>query len=412
MSRTKILHAAHNSNSDIVYFMSKSFRIKNNYSLYEALRLKEKYQSSLSIYIMNPIESSTRNRLFFQEKTKDLVERLDLYSNSIYRLDWSDLDLDEFINVKAFVLDKPYLKEDIKEKDRIVAYAKEHDINVLEVDSNTFQPTESVSSKEEYSARTIRDKIWKMLLQPLVLMKEDCHRGEKEAFALLQNFIEEKIEHYEEANDPSKDYRSGLSPYLKYGFISPNVIYDIVMEQKPTGYLAFLEELIIRRDLAYNFVRYNPHYDEFNGITYPWAYQTMSAHEEDPRSYLYTKEDYIRFETHDPYFNAAMKEMIYFGRMHSYMRMYWAKKIIEWSKTYEEAYEIAITLNNEYFYDGNTPNGYTGVAWCFGKHDRAWTERPIFGKLRYMNENGLKRKFDIDLYVEHVEELVRREEKQ
>jgi deoxyribodipyrimidine photo-lyase len=116
--------------------------------------------------------------------------------------------------------------------------------------------------------------------------------------------------------------------------------------------------------------------------------------------------DYVQFKTHDPYFNAAMKEMVYFKTMSSYMRMYWCKKIIEWSKTYKEAYEIAITLNNLYFLDGNTPNGYAGVAWCFGKHDRAWTERPIFGKLRYMNANGLKRKFDIETYVKQIEARV------
>jgi deoxyribodipyrimidine photo-lyase len=100
-----------------------------------------------------------------------------------------------------------------------------------------------------------------------------------------------------------------------------------------------------------------------------------------------------------------MIEMVKLGKMHSYMRMYWAKKIIEWSKTYQEAYETALELNNHYFYDGLTPNGYTGVAWCFGKHDRAWFERDIFGKLRYMNANGLKRKFDIETYVKQMNEI-------
>jgi deoxyribodipyrimidine photo-lyase len=100
-----------------------------------------------------------------------------------------------------------------------------------------------------------------------------------------------------------------------------------------------------------------------------------------------------------------MKEMVYLGKMHSYMRMYWCKKIIEWSKTYEEAFKTAIELNNYYFTDGLTPNGYCGVAWCFGKHDRAWTERDIFGKLRYMNANGLKRKFAIDDYVEKMNKI-------
>jgi deoxyribodipyrimidine photo-lyase len=144
-------------------------------------------------------------------------------------------------------------------------------------------------------------------------------------------------------------------------------------------------------------------------MTDDWAYQTMKHHLSDERSYIYSKEDYLNFKTHDPYFNAAMKEMVYLGKMHSYMRMYWCKKIVEWTRTYKEAYDIAIDLNNTYFYDGLTPNGYTGVAWCFGKHDRAWFEREVFGKLRYMNANGLKRKFDIDQYVEEMN-LIERDE--
>ena len=138
----------------------------------------------------------------------------------------------------------------------------------------------------------------------------------------------------------------------------------------------------------------------------------MKNHQYDLRDYIYTEDDYIHFKTHDIYFNTAMKEMIYFGRMHGYMRMYWCKKIIEWSTTYKEAYEIAIHLNNKYFLDGDTPNGYAGVAWCFGKHDRAWSERDIFGKLRYMNANGLKRKFDIDQYVENIEQEIKKHEAQ
>jgi deoxyribodipyrimidine photo-lyase len=129
----------------------------------------------------------------------------------------------------------------------------------------------------------------------------------------------------------------------------------------------------------------------------------MKAHASDERTYLYTIDDYLHYKTHDPYFNAAMKEMVETGFMHNYMRMYWAKKIIEWSKTHQEAYETTLYLNNKYFIDGRDPNSYTGVAWCFGKHDRAWTERPIFGKLRYMNDKGLERKFDMQGYINKVE---------
>jgi len=140
-------------------------------------------------------------------------------------------------------------------------------------------------------------------------------------------------------------------------------------------------------------------------MTEPWAYMTMKEHELDKRDYIYSKEELEHSKTHDPYFNAAMKEMFFTGYMHNYMRMYWAKKIIEWMPTFREAYSTIISLNNMYFIDGRDANSYAGVAWCFGKHDRAWTERHVFGKLRYMNDKGLERKFDIDSYVNWVNSL-------
>ncbi|HCZ23721.1 MAG TPA: deoxyribodipyrimidine photolyase, partial [Acholeplasmataceae bacterium] len=166
----------------------------------------------------------------------------------------------------------------------------------------------------------------------------------------------------------------------------------------------YVEQLLVRRELAFNYVTYQKGYDQFESMTEPWAYQTMTSHEHDFRPYLYTKEDYISFKTHDPYFNAAMKEMVLTGYMHNYMRMYWAKKIIEWSPNYVYAYEMIKSLNNTYFIDGRDANSYAGIAWCFGKHDRAWTERDIFGKLRYMNAGGLERKFDIQSYVSRMNE--------
>ena len=172
--------------------------------------------------------------------------------------------------------------------------------------------------------------------------------------------------------------------YIHFGQISTLEILDqlkMALDQEKiteTVYEAYKEQIFIRRELAFNYCYYNPRYDTFNGMTEPWAYETMKIHQSDERVYLYTKDDYINYRTHDPYFNAAMKEMVETGFMHNYMRMYWAKKIIEWSHTHEEAYHTILSLNNAYFIDGRDPNSYTGVAWCFGKHDRAWTERPIF----------------------------------
>ena len=142
-------------------------------------------------------------------------------------------------------------------------------------------------------------------------------------------------------------------------------------------------------------------------MTYSWAYDTLNKHLDDERKYIYKIEDFENGKTHDKYWNSAQLEMVYTGKMHGYMRMYWAKKILEWSKNPEEAYKITIYLNNKYFIDGRDANGYAGVAWCYGKHDRAWSERDIFGKIRYMNANGLERKFKIDNYVIKVNEIIK-----
>ena len=165
---------------------------------------------------------------------------------------------------------------------------------------------------------------------------------------------------------------------------------------------AFLEELVVRRELSMNFVHYNPHYDSYQALP-DWAKKTLKAHEKDKREYAYSLKAWEEARTHDPYWNAAQREMVSTGKMHNYMRMYWGKKILEWSKTPEEAYRTALYLNNKYELDGRDPNGFAGVAWCFGKHDRAWAERSIFGKVRYMNAAGLRRKFDIEKYVHRVE---------
>jgi len=164
---------------------------------------------------------------------------------------------------------------------------------------------------------------------------------------------------------------------------------------------AYLEELIVRRELAINYVYYNLQYDSFDGLP-AWVKKTLRDHTGDERGYVYSMADMERAVTHDKYWNAAQREMIISGKMHSYMRMYWGKKIIEWTAAPEEAFRTSLYLNNKYELDGRDPNGFTGVAWCFGKHDRPWASRSIFGNIRYMNENGLRRKFDADLYVAKV----------
>ena len=160
-----------------------------------------------------------------------------------------------------------------------------------------------------------------------------------------------------------------------------------------------LEELIVRRELADNFTFYNTQYASFDGFP-AWAKQSLNEHRKDKREYLYSLKQFEQAETHDPLWNAAQTQMINKGKMHGYMRMYWAKKILEWTPSPEEAMMIAIYLNDKYELDGRDPNGYAGIAWSIGGvHDRAWFDRPVYGKVRYMNYRGCESKFNVKEYI-------------
>ncbi len=204
-------------------------------------------------------------------------------------------------------------------------------------------------------------------------------------------------------NHPERNGTSQISPYLHFGHIGPRTVALAVREAEApkADRDAFLEELIVRRELAINFVRFNPSYDRLDGCE-PWACRTLDEHRADEREYLYGEAELERAETHDPLWNAAQRQMVDTGWMHGYMRMYWAKKILEWTASPEEAMAVAIALNDRYELDGRDPSGYTGIAWAIGgKHDRAWgPERPVYGKVRYMSYESTRRKFDSRAYVE------------
>lgn len=316
------------------------------------------------------------------------------------------------------------------------------DCPLIEVETNLIVPVETVSEKENFSAGTFRPRIRRQLDTYLVPLRHrkvrlpslemalesldlsDIDRviadlkvdrsvaaarglagGTAQAKRRLKDFISRKLDDYDASrNDPNLDGTSNLSPYLHFGQISPLYVALKVGEVQSAGKDAFLEELIVRRELSFNFVYYNHQYDRFDCLP-PWVRRTLEFHRRDRREYVYSLEEFETAKTHDPYWNAAQKEMTLTGKMHGYMRMYWGKKILEWSKSPEEGFRIAMALNNKYELDGRDPNGFAGVAWCFGKHDRAWAERPVFGKVRYMNAAGLKRKFDPDAYVNKVKGL-------
>jgi deoxyribodipyrimidine photo-lyase len=307
------------------------------------------------------------------------------------------------------------------------------------VDADVIVPP-TLLGKEQFAARTIRPRIQKRLteflrpvghpsarvpwksgrkIESLSISMELIDRlhvdrsvsstaafrgGTDAALAALRRFIRERLRNYaSDRNRPEIDGTSQLSPYLHFGQIGPHTVALAVKHAAAPARdrYAFLEELIVRRELAVNFVRYNSRFRRLASVE-PWARRTISEHARDKRAYLYTEKHLANAETHDVLWNAAQRQMVISGWMHGYMRMYWAKKILEWSPSAAEAYDICVRLNDRYELDGRDPNGYAGVAWAIGgKHDRAWgPERPVYGKIRYMSFASTSRKFDSRAYIE------------
>ena len=227
--------------------------------------------------------------------------------------------------------------------------------------------------------------------------------GTSEGLRLLRDFIHHKLRGYgTQRSRPELDHTSRLSPYLHFGHISPVAVALAVQnaDAPKADKEAFLNQVIIWRELAVNLVRFNPNYDSFE-CAEPWAHRSLAKHVCDLRPVLYTEKQLENSETHDQLWNAAQMQMVNTGWMHNYVRMYWAKKILEWSRTPAEAYQTAVRLNDKYELDGRDPNGYAGIAWAIvGKFDRPWFERPIFGQIRYMSGESTGRKFDSKKYIQ------------
>lgn len=431
----------------VIYWMQASMRIQYNHALAAAIHYANDNKLPLVVcFVLADAypEANLRHYTFMLEGISEIHDTLQTMGIKFILLRGEPQSALKPLmndNLAALFMDRGYTR--IQRAWRQAVLDKTGQAPIYQIESDVVVPVEKASIKQEYAARTIRTKIrklWDEFLVPLeipcvihnsleielsvvdhahltlsqwlddlkidisVLPSMRFKGGEREAQRLLKAFVEDKLPYYDLSNHPEFQYSSNLSGYLHFGQISP-VDIALTVRQAKAGENgeAFLEELIVRRELSMNFVYYNPDgYDRFEGMTYPWAYETMAQHEGDPRAYIYERAEFEQSQTHDPYWNAANLEMVLTGKMHNYMRMYWCKKIVEWTRTYKEAYEIAIFLNNKYALDGRDPNSYTGIAWCFGQHDRAWAERPIFGKLRYMNAAGLERKFDMDQYVEGI----------
>jgi len=235
--------------------------------------------------------------------------------------------------------------------------------------------------------------------------------GRAAAVARLDRFLARRLAGYADGrNEPGETWTSELSPYLHFGQIS---ILEVALAARKAAATAragranadaFLEEAIVRRELAFNMALFEPNHATLEALP-EWAAATLRAHRRDPRPWTYSARDFESAATHDAIWNAAQRELLLTGKIHGYVRMYWGKKIIEWSPTIEDAHRTMVHLNDRHGLDGRDPNGHANMLWCFGKHDRPWGERPVFGTVRTMTADGLRRKCDIEAYVRRVEAL-------
>jgi deoxyribodipyrimidine photo-lyase len=341
------------------------------------------------------------------------------------------------------VCDRGYLRH---QRDWRAQVAEEASCEVVQVESDVVVPVEVTSTKAEFAARTIRPKLHRQLERFLVRLRATTLRtawrgdppgglalddvaaclaqlridrsvpavphhftgGNREARRRLATFVRRHLDGYDERrNQPADHHVSHLSPYLHFGQLAPLTMARAVQEAT-TGSArdreSLLEELTVRRELACNFVQFTEAYDAYESLP-PWAGATLAKHANDERPHRYTFRQLESGATHDRYWNAAMRAMRLTGYLHNHLRMYWGKKILEWSRSPQTAYRHALALNNRWFLDGRDCSSYANVGWLFGLHDRPWGEREIFGTVRYMSAGGLARKTDIEAYVAWAERL-------
>ncbi|HOL40932.1 deoxyribodipyrimidine photo-lyase [Methanospirillum sp.] len=426
--------------SYILYWMQSAVRSRYNHALEYAIEISNDLKKPLIVVFCldrSYPEATPVHYRFLWEGLQDVNRSLSGRGIGFQILSGSPVDIIPRIADDAcmIVTDQGWTRLQREWRQKVIDAAP---CKVVIVETNLIVPVQVASPKEEWSAGTFRPKITRQLpafLHPLaprhVLVKSTDYQpctdipvgaeqqftqkrinddssshtlpgGETAAEHYLSAFLSGTIDRYEAThNDPTAHATSYLSAYVHFGHISPLEIALRAMERPGPGTHAFLEQLIVRRELSHNFVWYNPWYDRYEGLP-EWTRKTLGKHRIDTREYSYNLADFEQCKTHDRAWNAMQHSMIRTGYLHGYLRMYWGKKIIEWTETPEEAYHIALLLNNRYELDGRDPNGFCGVAWCFGKHDRPWKERPVFGTIRYMNEAGLRRKFRLDGWVDRI----------
>ena len=426
----------------VVYWMSRDQRVNDNWALLFASELSQKNNSPMAVaFCLSPqfLGATSRQYNFMLQGLKEVEQSLKHLNIPFFLIHGNpEKEIPYFLNDNdacALVSDFSPLRINRDWKKSLV---EQIEFPFYEVDAHNIVPAWVASPKQEWAAYSFRPKVHRLLAEfleefPAIQkhpfpwkadvendwqaaersVKADAFSkvdwiepGEREAKDRLAYFINRKLSRYDsDRNDPTLEGQSNLSPYLHFGQISAQrvALQVLATMQEPSS---FLEELVVRRELADNFCYYNSNYDSFDGFP-NWAKETLREHQKDRREYIYTLKEMEEAQTHDDLWNAAQMEMVRKGKMHGYLRMYWAKKILEWTQSPQDALQVAIYLNDRYELDGRDPNGYTGIAWSIGGvHDRAWKERAVFGKVRYMSYKGASNKFDIKAYVSKVDSAI------
>lgn len=427
----------------VVYWMQRAQRAVDNPALDTAIEAANILGKPVVVFfaLVSYPNANWRHYQFMVEALADTAARLAKRNVGFVLRRHPDSDLAVFCEearASLVVGDENPLREPERWRQEL---ARKLHVPFWTVDADVIVPSKLLV-KEQFAARTIRPRIHALLPKffapgaeprPRVVWKAThglrwlsttddlldgfpldrstrpvtaLRGGTDKALKALRQFITQRLVSYAaQRNEPALAGTSQLSPYLHFGHIGPRIVALAVCDAgaPAADRDAFLEQMIVRRELAVNFVRYNPRYDSI-GSAEPWALRTLREHAPDPRPYVYTERQLENAGTHDPLWNAAQRQMVLAGWMHGYVRMYWAKKILEWSPNAETAFDIAARLNDRYELDGRDPNGYAGIAWAIaGKHDRAWGPvRPIYGMVRYMSFASTSRKFDSKAYIAQI----------
>lgn len=430
----------------VVYWMQRAQRAVDNPALDVAVRLGNELRLPVVTFFgLNPFieRANARHYRFLVEGLPDIAAGLRrrrvgfvLRRYPHHRL----LPFADDVRPAMVIGDENPLRQAERWRERI---GDELRVPLWTVDADVVVPV-TLQHREHYAARTIRPRLLEHLdeflrtsrdpvaavrwraprgvtsLDPSLRLLERLpidrsvggvaamRGGTSEARRRLRAFVRAHLDRYHhDRNHPELPGTSQLSPYLHFGHIGPREVGTAVRESSgdPEAIDAFLEQLIVRRELAVNFVTFNDQYDRLAGCE-RWARHTLAAHRRDRRTYLYSEARLDAGDTHDPLWNAAQRQMVTAGWMHGYVRMYWAKKILEWTASAEEAFDIAVRLNDRYLLDGRDPNGYANIAWAIGgKHDRPWPPRPVYGTVRSMSYASTVRKFDAERYITQVNEI-------